>query len=415
MNKFATQINDTTIRIPADMLRHGMFVCRLDRPWLGTPFLMQGFLVQSDDELRTLKHLCNTLYIDTQKSIVSLRPNHKQALKRSHSGNGIDLPPSIDRTLAKTGLVNALPAYSATIKALRGCHQSYKDHDYLEPSVLERSIGRCLEAVIQNTSAMAWLSRVKSHNQYLSEHSMHVSLLAMVYAVHCGWSKEEARDAGIAGLLFDIGNIKVPKQVLTKPGLLSDSELQLVHEHPKWSRYYLEKSGFNKAIVEGAYFHHERPDGNGYPAKKVGSQTPRIARLLHIIDAYDAMTSHRPYAKQKTVFEATRILYRGRGTCFDSEMVDRFIEMVGVFPIGTIIELSTGEIAVIIGQNNNARLLPKVSVVRDKNKNPIPEALVNLRDLVDASGKPLVRIKTMLNDGAYGLFMKDYTRHLLTS
>lgn len=392
-----------------------MFVCRLDRPWLGTPFLMQGFLVQSDEELNTLKHLCNTLYIDTQKSLVSAHPSRKQALKRSQANNGIDLPTSIDRTLAKTGLTNALPAYSDTIKTLRHCHNAYRKQDFLEPSVLEDKVAACLEAVIQNTSAMSWLSRVKSHNQYLSEHSMHVSLLAMVYAVHCGWSKEEARNAGIAGLLFDIGNIRIPKQVLSKPTLLADSERQMVREHPKWSRYYLEKSGFNKTVVEAAYFHHERPDGTGYPAQKVGSQTPRLARLLHIIDSYDAMTSHRPYAAQKTVFEATRILYRGRGSRFDSEMVDRFIEMIGVFPIGTIIELSTGEIAIIIGQNNNARLLPKVSVVRDKNKNPVPETLVNLRDLVDDSGKPLVRINTMLHDGSYGLFMKDYTRHLLTS
>ena len=397
------------------MLKPGMFVCRLDRPWLGTPFLMQGFLVQSSKEVVQLRDLCEHVYVDTSKSVISFKTdqNKSRLFSRRQIDEELTFAPSIDRDLARTGIRSALPAYSQTMKSLRSCFKAYTEDQLVNAKAIEQQVNNCLDAVINDTSAMAWLSRVKSHHHYTSEHSMHVSLLAMVFAIHCGWSKEEARKVGLAGLLFDLGKTRVPKQILNKPGPLSETEWTLIHDHPKWGRYFLEKSGFHQDVINAAYYHHERPDGQGYPVKRVGGQTPHIARLIHILDAYDAMISYRPYAQQRTVFEATRVLYRGRGTEFDSQLVDQFIEMIGTYPVGTIVELSSGEVAVIIGQNNDARLLPKVAIVRDRNKNPVDELTANLRDIKDADGQPRVRIKTMLHDGSFGVYMQEYTRQLL--
>ncbi len=394
-----------------------MFVCRLDRPWLGTPFLMQGFLIQSPSELRQIRDLCDQVYVDTSKSLVQLTgdKSKRSLFGRRQIDEVVEFSPNIDRDLARSGIRSALPAYSATFKTLKSCFKAYSQNQLIDAAALEKQVATCLDAVMQDTSAMAWLSRVKTHNHYTSEHSMHVSLLAMVFAIHCGWSKEEARTAGLAGLLFDLGKIKVPRQILMKPGALTESEWQLIHDHPKWGRYYLEKSGFSLDVVNAAYYHHERPDGTGYPVKRVGGQAPLIARLIHILDAYDAMISYRPYAHQRTVFEATKVLYRGRDTEFDAKLVDQFIEMMGVFPVGTLVELSSGEVAVVIGQNNDARLLPKISIIRDRNKNPVKETVANLKDIRDSQGRPRVRVKSMLHDGSYGIFMQDYTRQLLVS
>jgi putative nucleotidyltransferase with HDIG domain len=415
VSQFATKINDTTVRVAASLLKPGMFVCRLDRPWLGTPFLMQGFLIQSESEVRQLRDLCDQVYVDTEKSLVNLKSDKskKRAFSKRPIDESLQFLPSIDRDLARHGIRTALPAYTQTMKSLRQCFKAYSTDQLVSARAMETQVNQCLDAVMQNTTAMAWLSRVKSHNQYTSEHSMHVSLLAMVFAIHCGWSREEARKAGLAGLLFDLGKTRVPKQVLNKPGPLSESEWQLIHDHPKWGRYFLEKSGFHQDVINAAYYHHERPDGTGYPVKRMGNQTPNLARLIRILDAYDAMISYRPYAQQRTVFEATKVLYRGRGTEFDTQLVDQFIAMIGVFPVGTIVELSSGEIAVIIGQNNDSRLLPKISIVRDRNKNPVKETVANLRDIKDADGNPRVRIKSMLHDGAFGVFMQEYTRQLV--
>lgn len=417
MTSAAKKINDTTILIPARLLQRGMFVCRLDRPWLGTPFLMQGFLVQTTDELMTLQHLCENVYIDTEKSLVSLKKKkHTRKLFRQiYTELPLEIPPTVDRQLAVTGLKKALPVYSRSYSTLKASFNDYRKNQEIKAQVLEQQVDNCLNAILSNTTAMSWLTRVKSHNSYTSEHAMHVSMLAMVFAVHCGWSKEDAKEAGLAGLLFDLGKIRIPRQILTKEDTLSESESIMMREHPKWSRYYLEKSGFSKNIIDAAYFHHEQPDGKGYPTGRIGLQVPLLARLIRILDAYDAMISSRPYAQERTVFEAVRMLYRGRGTLFDSRLVDQFIEMTGVYPVGTVVELSTGEVAVVIGQNNGARLLPRVSVIRDEQKNETTEKPVNLLSLTDAQGRPTVSIRKMLHDGSYGVFLKDYTRSLLVN
>lgn len=395
-----------------------MFVFRLDRPWLGTPFLMQGFMVQSAVEVQQLRDLCEYVFVDTRKSLLQINNSQTTAKlfgRHKEKQSSIQFPPNINKSLARAGLRNALPVYSRTMKSLRQCFQNYSQNFLVDAAAIERQVDICLETLIKNTTAMGWLARVKSHNSYTNEHSMHVSLLAMVFATHCGWTRQEAQKAGIAGLLFDLGKIKIPANILTKPGPLSEQEWQLVHEHPNWGRYFLEKSGFDQDVINAAYYHHERPDGKGYPVKRLGNQISKIARLIHILDAYDAMISYRPYAQQRTILEATRVLYRGRGHEFDAEMVDQFIEMLGTYPVGTIVELSTGEVAVIIGQNNDARLLPTVAVLRDRNKNRVDEKIVNLRDVAANSGYPGLRIKTMLHDGSYGLFMQDYTRTMMVS
>lgn len=417
MSQFATRINDTTYRISANMLRLGMFVCRLDRPWLGTPFLMQGFLVQSQTELKQLKHLCDVVYIDTEKSLVNLKTKRSRGglFKRRAIDEDISFSPSIDRNLASAGIRKSLPTYTDTIRSLRSCIKACDEDYFVKSRPLEKQMSRCLDSVMNDTTAMAWLSRVKSHDQYTSEHSMHVCLLAMVFAIHCGWTREEALNAGLAGLLFDLGKTRIPKKILNKPAPLSETEWSLMQEHTKYGRYFLEKSGFHIDVVNAACYHHERPDGEGYGTGRVGMQTPKIARLIHLLDAYDAMISYRPYAEQKTVFEATQVLYRGRGTEFDAILVDQFIAMIGVYPVGTLVELTSGEVAVIIGQNNDARLLPKVAVMRDYRKNPVDETVVNLRDIRDDEGKPRVGIKTMLHDGSYGVFMQEYTQQLIVS
>jgi HD-GYP domain-containing protein (c-di-GMP phosphodiesterase class II) len=377
---------------------------------------MQGFLVQSNDELMILQQLCDTVYVDTEKSLVSLKK--KQTANRGFRSidlqQQIKFPPAIDRQLAATGLKNALPIYTHSYKTLKASFKQYRTNLDLKAAVLEQQVDSCLNAILSNTTAMSWLTRVKTHSNYISEHAMHVSLLAMVFAVHCGWRKEEAREAGLAGLLFDLGKIRIPKQILNKAGPLNESEILMVREHTKWGRYYLETSGFSKNVVDAAYYHHERPDGNGYPTGRVGSQVPLMARLIRILDAYDAMISGRPYAETPmTVFNAVRTLYRGRGTLFDSQLVDLFIGMTGVYPAGTVVELSSGEIAVVIGQNNGARLLPRVSVIRNRNKEKTQERPVNLFALKDKTGRPTLSIKRMLNDGSYGVYLKDYTRSLL--
>jgi HD-GYP domain-containing protein (c-di-GMP phosphodiesterase class II) len=393
--------------MPASLLQVGMFVCRLDRPWLGTPFLMQGFLIENRAMLHEVQSLCSQVCIDTRKSLVRLKA------KPAKIPAPANLPASFDRDMARMGLRSVLPAYSRTLKHVKAAMSSLKQGHPLNPELLGRDIDECITALIDNIPAITWLSRVKSHDDYTYEHALHVSLLSMVFGIHCGWPRDEVRTVGLAALLFDLGKLRIPKSLLNKPGPLTETEWQLFHEHPKWTRYLLEKSGFSQDVIAACYYHHERPDGQGYPVQKVAGQVPLGSRLIHILDAFDAMISYRPYAQQRTVYDAIRVLYKGRGTEFDAVLVDQFIELMGVYPVGTLVELNSGEVAVVIGQNHDARLLPRIALVRDRNKQPVDERIVNLKHLTGSDGIARFRIKTMLHDGSYGIFMRDYTRQLV--
>ena len=407
MSQYSQRLSDTTLRMPVALLQVGMFVCRLDRPWLGTPFLMQGFLIENRDMLHQVQSLCSQVCVDTRKSLVKFkaRPGKTQAPPT--------LPASFDRDMAQMGLRSVLPTYTHTLKHVKEAMRGLSKGHPLNPDTLGKHVDECITALIDNIPAMTWLSRVKSHDDYTYEHALHVSLLCMVFGIHCGWPRDEVRTVGLAGLLFDLGKLRIPKSLLTKPGPLTETEWQLFNEHPKWTRYLLEKSGFGHDVIAACYYHHERPDGQGYPVHKLAGQVPLSARLIHILDAFDAMISYRPYAQQRTVYDAIRVLYKGRATEFDSALVDQFIELMGVYPIGTLVELSSGEVAVVIGQNHDARLLPKIAVVRDRNKQPVSERVVNLKHLTGNDGLPQFRVKTMLHDGSYGIFMQDYTRQLV--
>lgn len=389
-----------------------MFISRLDRPWLETPFLVQGFLVRTESEISQLKKHSKQVQVDIKRSTFRFSESAISALSGNNFSESVSSA-NDDRQYTRAGIINSLPSYKATAKTLRFCQKAFKTNSVPTSQAVETTVSRTYRSVLDDRSAISWLTRVKSHNGYLAEHSMHVSMLAMLYGSYCQWSEYDIKQAGTAGLLFDIGNVRIPKAILQKPQMLAEAEWQLIRQHPKWSRYYIEKSGFNREIAEAAYFHHERVDGSGYPVNKVGSSVPRLARLIHVLDAYDAMISPRPYATQKTVYEALRTLYRGRGVEFDSDIVDQFIEMIGVYPVGTIVELSSGEVAVVIGNNKKSALLPKVAVMRDRNKEPMNEALIDLTEIVDTSGRQKVSIRSMLNDGSYGLYMRDYTRQLL--
>lgn len=413
MTQYTQKVNESTLKMPVALLQVGMFVCRLDRPWLGTPFLMQGFLIEDRDMLHTVRALCSHVYVDPSKSLVPIRSPRERRRSSRETRELTELTPKIDRDMARLGLREVLPTYTRTLKGVKQAMRELRSGHPLNPEHLAGQVDDCINALIDNIPAMTWLSRVKSHDGYTFEHALHVSLLCMVFGIHCGWPRHEVRQAGLAGLLFDLGKLRIPKALLNKPAPLTETEWQLFHQHPKWTRYLLEKSGFDQEVIQACYYHHERPDGRGYPVRRLGTQVPLAARLIRLLDAFDAMISYRPYARQRTVYEAIRVLYKGRNTEFDAALVDQFIELMGVYPMGTLVELSSGEVAIVIGQNHDARLLPKVSIIRDRNKNPVNEHVVNLKQLTDAEGKPRFRIKTMLLDGSYGIALKEYTRQLV--
>lgn len=265
-------------------------------------------------------------------------------------------------------------------------------------------------SMIRNPDASYLLSQLKAKDSFSYSHSIAASVLAVLFGRHLGLTARELDTLALAVLLLDIGKMKIPTALLEKENPLISGEVKLLKRHLEFSVMTLKNSAEIDlevlAIVEG---HHEKFDGTGYPRGLVGVETPTFARMAAIIDFYDAVTHDRPYRPAVKPCQAINMLYDRRGTQFQQELVEEFIQCLGVYPTGSLALLSSGEVGIVISQNPVRRLRPKLLIVRDKNKQE-PE-IPFTRDLdverSDEQGRRLY-IMSALDAGAYGISDEDY-------
>ena len=376
----------------------GMYVVELDRPWTDTPFLFQGFLISSEEEIDQLRQYCEYVFIDVTQTNVTFKD--KQKTKTTIQNRRIYKVP-IEKELevavghydyAKTTVDNAL-------NALRFSH----DLDTVE---IKSAVKNCVKSVINNPNALLWLTQIKDKDNYTAEHSLRVSIMSVALGRELDLMEKELEDLGMAAMLHDVGKIKIPNEVLNKEGSLSNEEYLLIKTHAEHGRNLLQsKSDVPPITVDVAYNHHEQLNGKGYPRGISAEKIPYFAKIVSVVDAFDAITSDRVYSDARSTLEAMRILYDCRGTQFDEEIVRAFIRLVGIYPPGHIAELTNGEVGIILSCPRNNKLRPKVIIVRNK---LCQERVIDLSQTEkDRDGKPL-RVKEIYTDGKYGIFLQEY-------
>ena len=215
------------------------------------------------------------------------------------------------------------------------------------------------------------------------------------------------RSLAVGGLLFDIGKLQINPELLGTTRTLTDAEFSELRSHVSLGADMVANSGLmNKDVLAMVSHHHERHDGSGYPQGLSGENIPVFARIAAIVDCYDAITSHRSYSRALPPSEAIKKMYEWRDLEFQAELVEEFIQAVGIYPAGTLVELSSGEVAVVVAEYRTRRLRPKVMVLLDADKQPCLE--VKMIDLLTeksgADGKPL-EIASSLEPEAYGIDM----------
>jgi HD-GYP domain-containing protein (c-di-GMP phosphodiesterase class II) len=222
-----------------------------------------------------------------------------------------------------------------------------------------------------------------------------------------GLPKSDLRSLAIGGLLFDVGKLGVEPGLLNTQQPLTDDEFQQVRNHVKLGVEMIAGSGLmNQDVIDMITYHHERHDGSGYPEGIRGDDIPVFARIAAIVDCYDAITSHRSYARAIPPSTAIKMLYEWKDIDFQGELVEEFIQAVGIYPAGTLVELSSGEVAVVVAEYRTRRLRPQVMVLLDANKQALAEIktidLLNQKET--AGGEPL-DITGSLEPDAYGIDM----------
>ncbi len=385
-------------RLPVDFLKQGMRVVKLDRPWTEVPVLFQGFTIESDAQARLLRQYCEWVVVESDEVLVA------DALAEASRQKQITTEPLPETRPLSDEIPRAFRTWKNAQKLVESITQSIEHGFEFRLEEARPIISECVSSIQANASAMFWMSRVKSRDAYTAEHCLRVAILTVAFARFLGLPDDDLEVAGMCGLLHDLGKLKVPDRILNKPGSLNAEELSIMKQHTVYGYELLSADkSLDPIIADVSRHHHERIDGAGYPHQLEEWQISRFARIVAIIDAFDAMTSDRCYRDGIPASAAIRILYQNRGSQFDAGMVEAFIRMVGIYPPGTLVELSTGEVALIVAVHPGKKLRPRVEILLDSNKTACDPRIIDLSDPMVGEE---VAILHPLPDGAHGLTLE---------
>ena len=400
---------------PAD-LKLGHFVRQLSIPWENTGFPLQGMMVDSFEKKKWLQAHCDWVIIDLDRSPNQHRPaayaRHGRGLSADHAnGHAVDLlrRSNIDR---KT-LSAAVHTYQRLDQQAESLINSLSADADIDAQTARRVIGEMAESLDENLAALVWLSRIKQRDRYTAQHCINVAMLSMGLSASLGWGRREVEMAGLAGLLHDLGKMRIDIKVLNKSGRLTSEEYEQVKRHTIYGFEMLKsEAAVPEEVAQAVLTHHERPDGMGYPQGLQGEQISPLTRVISIIDAYDAITSTRVYDPARSHHEALGILWKNRGSQFDKSLVEALTGFMGWVTPGTLVRLSNDALAVVMESPSTRGFLPLVRRIEVKN------GKMRLGDELDLAGQreagvrnPLT-VAAVLPDGHDGIDIRELTAQL---
>ncbi|OZG74697.1 phosphohydrolase [Hahella sp. CCB-MM4] len=429
------------LQISVQELELGMHVVRLDREWIETDFLMQGFVITSWDDIEALQRQCEYVFVEAK--IVNSPPppppatrerrREKQGLfarvtrrkteyasspssSASRKPIGTASPPPTQHKVAYINKINVqseLPKAENTYTSAKGTVKSILNGIRLgrmiDMNQARETVNTVVDSVLRNKDALAWLTKIKEKDDYTAEHSLNVCILATTFARHLGHDESDIRKIALSGLLHDVGKSRIPDDILNKEGRFTDEEFQIMKMHTTYGRDLLmTMTSEDRIAIDVAHSHHERVDGRGYPRQLKEHQIPYFAKIVALADCYDAITSHRCYDSGRASMEALDIIYKCRGSQFDEELALEFIKCIGIYPPGSIVQMSNGEVAIVLATDENNKLKPKVLMVLDAQKQTCRERVVDLnRNALDRNEQPYA-IAHELANGSYGVDLREY-------
>jgi len=312
-----------------------------------------------------------------------------------------------DKHAVESELDAASSALAATQNLLQHVVEDIRAGNQMQIKVVESVIEDMVDSMVRNPDAMMWVARMREQSTVAYDHGLSVAINLVAFGRHLGFPKEQLSHLGVMGLLLDIGKIRIPRQTLEKTTTLTPEEFKELKRHVLYSIEILKQTAnLNPDVIEGVAQHHERMDGSGYPYGLAGKHITIYGKMSAIADTYAAITKKRPYAEPASPHGALQMLSNWSGTQFQADMVEQFIQSIGVFPVGSLVELSTGEVAVVVTHNKQKRLRPKVLVVTDPDKTLLKHPSV--KDLIyDVSDVP-TNIRRGLPGNAFGIDPSEY-------
>ncbi|MDB5799169.1 MAG: phosphodiesterase [Rhodocyclales bacterium] len=384
-------------RIKVDQLRVGMYLHELCGSWLEHPFWRTSFLITSDKELaRIRKSGVREAWIDTAQGR-DVDADAAEALDKQESDRETDqelasievrLAPSLERCSMEEEMQRAVSICNNTRDAVATLFTEARMGRALDAADAIPLVEDIAASVFRNPGTLISLARLKVSDDYTYMHSVAVCALMISLSRQLGLDETQTREAGMAGLLHDVGKMYIPIEILNKPERLTDEEFDIVRGHPEAGhRMLLEGHGVGEIALDVCLHHHEKMDGTGYPHRLAAEDISLFARMGAVCDVYDAITSNRPYKRGWDPAESLRKMTEWCKGHFDEAIFHAFVRSLGIYPVGSLVRLHSSRIAVVVEQSESSLLAPVVlafySTQRSERFEPVR---VDLSDLTANDG-----------------------------
>jgi HD-GYP domain-containing protein (c-di-GMP phosphodiesterase class II) len=382
-------------------LRLGMYVVELDRPWLGTSFAFQGFHVRSAEEIETLRGYCSNVYVDPDRDRSAPAP--AAALPVRGSTVYEELP--LEKEFAA-----ARDIYARCQESLHELYEQLRHDGDIDTTRIAEAVGSMVDSIRRNPDALLLLNRLQAKDRHELTRAMDTSILMVTFGRFLQYPKERLEILGLAGMLLDIGKARLDPLQYVHRALYVREPDERVKAHVQTSVELIEAAaGMPAGVAEIVAQHHERQDGEGYPAGLKGEHISIDGAIAALVDSYVDLTCARPNVEQSTPSNALSLLHKLRGVLFHEALVEQFIQCIGIYPVGSAVELNSGEIGLVIAQNLVRRLQPRVMVVFERDGTLLrPHKILDLiRDPKTLTGDPY-RIRRTLPKDSLPLDVKEF-------
>lgn len=411
------------VKIFSEDLKLGMYVSELDHPWIESPFLFQGFSLKEEEVLLQVQETCKYVYIDTEKTPFEVKARlatlnsstQKPVQKKKARSTKIDFTDTVTLTKAKfdksaftENLINARKSRDKTRSYIDSMLEGARVGRVVDTKEAKNLVATLANNIATSLDATMWLTQLKNRDEYTAIHSLNVCVLSLIFGRSLNLSKEELNELGLGALLHDIGKMRVPLAVLNKPGKLTDDEFEIMKTHPGMG-YELIRNDENLSaeVLTIVRNHHERLSGQGYPDKLNEQSISYFTKIVSITDVYDAITSDRVYHDGMTPHLAIQKLYEWMPNNFDKDLVQKFIRTLGIYPIGSVVELKTGHVGLVVKLNEVQRMKPVVMLIMNRNREFYPRRkLVNLASSIWEKQEGRPEIKRILDAKEFNIDVK---------
>ena len=389
------------MKLRSTELRIGMFVCELDRPWIETPFLFEGFEIKSQADLEEVQRHCHYVYVDfsrTQMMPVDMNVSPPGSLWPARSG------PSFASELR-----TAQTAQKQTSNLVRSFVDDVKFGTSPDVQLAKDSEAGFVKSILRNPDAMIFMTQMRAKDEGIGQHAFNTCIYSIVLGRLCGFKPADLQNLGTCGLLHDVGKIEIPESLLNKVDPLTEREMAIIRQHTVRGRDIL-MSGrkIYSGTVDVAYGHHEFLDGSGYPRGLIGDQLNLNCRIVAITEKYDALMAIRPYRPARSHLDSIGLLNRmAKRNQLDENLVSLFVNYLGIYPPGSLIKLNTNDLAIVLHVNQQSRLKPNVMIIRDAEMRPVTQFVNLAENPVNPKGIPY-KIKSVHGAHEFDLDLSKY-------